>query len=174
MLLQSIQSYLANSAAPHVQVSPRMRLSGGTTTNVPASSASTAALFTQNLPVLGGPNTAYFFEYVGGSIAVNAIGLTITDLGLFFGTAGNIFLCAGQPVLTTLTPQALTGLIFQVPAPLVQYEDLFTEASEAALTPAEPFQLTLRLQVKNSVASIIAITPALNILVRVVRGLQEG
>lgn len=174
MLLEAIRNSIANIAAPNLQVSARNRLSGGTTTNVPASSASTAALFTQNLPALGGPNTGYYFEYVGGSIAVNGIGLTITDLGLFFGTGGNIFLCAGQPVLTTLTPQALTGLIFQMPAPLIQYEDLFTEASEAALSPAEPWQLTLRLQLKNSVASIIAITPALNILVRMVRGIYDG
>lgn len=174
MLLQTIAGYLANTAVTNLQVGPRIRLSGGTVTNVPANSTLTNAVFTQNLPLLKSAGAAFWFEYVGGSIPVSATGLTITDFGLFFATAGNIFLSAGQPVITTLSPQVITSVIFALPSPLVQFEDLFQEANLAALTPAEPWQLIFRLTVKNGTAGIVSITPSLNIILRTVNGLQEG
>lgn len=175
MLLDVIKNYLANTTQLNVQVGPRIRLSG---TNgpqaIPANGSGTVQL-NLPLPVLPGPGSAFWFEYLAGSLQASAKGLTISDVLLgFANSAVAIFLPAGQAVLTTLSPQSFSGITFIPLTPLVMFEDLQAEAAANGTPFTQPLRLSLAVTVNNSTAGAINFTVNENDFVRIVNGLQEG
>lgn len=175
MLLDVIRNYLANTAPINVEVGPRIRLSGTNGPNaIPANGTGTVQL-NLPLPVLSGPGSAFWLEYLAGSLQASVKGLTISDVLLAFANStGIVFLPAGQAVLTTLSPQNLSGITFIPLTPLIMFEDLLAEATANGTAFTQPLRLALAVTVNNSTAGAINFSVSENDFIRIVQGLQEG